>query len=239
MTRKPSVEPEVWLRPFDLEQLRSLVAVAEEGSLSGAVPRLNRSQSALSEQIQKLEAFVGVALLRRGKKGMSLTPAGSRLLVHARDMLAASERALEDVRGIGLMGELRLAVTDYFRPGAIAEILKQLKARYPALKLRVTICKDLIADGECGNGDFDIGLAMRIVDPAEAFLGQTLRREPLIWAAAAGVSFEGSPLPLLVLSDGCALDRYAQRQLDAKREPYSSLIRLPALPGCSRRWWPG
>lgn len=208
------------MRLFDLEQLRSLVAVIEEGSLSGAAPRLNRSQSALSEQIQKLEAFAGVALVQRSKKGMSPTPAGERLLIHARDMLAASEHALEDIRGIRFMGELRFAITDYFRPNAIAEILKRIKGRYPRLRLRVIICRDVTADVDCENESFDIGLSMRTVSEPEGFDAQALRREPLIWTAAADLRFEGGAVPLLVLSDGCALDRYARQRLDAHGMPY-------------------
>lgn len=72
------------MRPFDLEHLRTLVAVSEAGSLSAAAPHLCRSQSAVSEQLAKLEAFTGIALLHRGKRGVSPTPAGERLLRHAR-----------------------------------------------------------------------------------------------------------------------------------------------------------
>lgn len=208
------------MRLFDLDQLRALVAVAEVGSISGAVPRLNRSHSALSEQLQKLEALTGKVLLHRSKKGVSLTPAGERLLAHARDLLIASERALEDVQDVGFKGELRLAITDYFRPGAIAEILKQLKARYPALRLRVTICRDVKGEADCEGKGFDIGLSMRIAEWPDESGANALRQEPLVWTAAAELSLEGDPLPLLVLSDGWALDHYARRRLEEAQVPY-------------------
>lgn len=119
------------MRPFDLELLRAFAVAMESGSLAQAAPKLCRSQSALSEQLRKLEAFTGVTLLERGKKGVRPTPAGERLLVHARDMLALSERALESVRGVTFVGELRLAITDYFLPSSIADLLKKLRVRYP------------------------------------------------------------------------------------------------------------
>jgi len=93
------------MRPFDLDLLRSFTVAMESGSLSEAAPRLCRSQSALSEQLRKLEAFTGVTLLERGKKGVRPTPAGERLMVHARELLALSDRALEDVRGVTFAGE--------------------------------------------------------------------------------------------------------------------------------------
>ncbi|WP_256739814.1 LysR family transcriptional regulator [Pseudomonas sp. K5002] len=104
------------MRPFDLEQLRSFVAILESGSLSAAAPKLCRSQSALSEQLRKLETFTGVTLLERGKKGVSPTPAGERLLAHARELLALSDCVLEDMRGVTLSGELRWPSPTIFCP---------------------------------------------------------------------------------------------------------------------------
>ena len=209
------------MRPFDLEQLRSLVVVAEAGSLSAAAPRLCRSQSALSEQLRKLEEFAGVTLLERSKKGVSPTPAGERLLAHARSLLALSDTAMEDMRGVTLTGELRLAVTDYFRPGAIAEMLRQLRERYPRLRLHVTIQKSLQIERGAGGGDFDIGLSMRILDGRSLPEGIPVRRETLRWIA--GTDFEperGAPLPMLTLPEGCSLQRFVRQVLETNGIPY-------------------
>lgn len=208
------------MRPFDLEQLRSFVTVVEAGSLSAAAPVLCRSQSAVSEQLRKLEEFAGVALLSRGKKGVRPTPAGERLLARARGMLAASQRALEDVRGTILTGELHLAITDYFRPGAIAELLRKLRARYPRLRLHVTIRKSLLIEQEATDGHFDIGLSMRILDGRQLSGGIPVRREALHWVAPAGFQPEDEILPLLVLPDGCQLQRFVRQVLDGNRIPY-------------------
>ncbi|MBP2298748.1 LysR family transcriptional regulator [Azospirillum picis] len=209
------------MQPFDLGQLRTLVTVAEAGSLSAAVPRLFRSQSAISEQLQRLEEFAGVVLLQRGKKGVRPTPAGERLIAHAREMLAASDRALEDMRGMGLAGELHLAVTDYFRPNAIAEMLKRLRVHYPKLRLHVTIRKSLLIEREAQGGDFDIGLSMRILDGRTLPEGIPVRREALAWVAGHEFEFEPrAPLPLLGLPQDCSLQRFVRKLLEAHGVPY-------------------
>jgi DNA-binding transcriptional LysR family regulator len=209
------------VRPFDLEQLRSFVAVAEAGSLSRAAPGLFRSQSALSEQLRKLEEFAGVILLHRGKKGVRPTPAGERLIVHAREILAASDRALEDMRGLDLAGELRLAVTDYFRPTAIAEMLRRLRRRYPKLRLHVAIRKSLQIEWEAQDGDFDIGLSMRIVDGRSLREGIPVRREALMWVAGREFQHEPeAPLPLLGLPQDCSLQRFIRQVLETHEIPY-------------------
>ncbi len=209
------------MRPFDLDQLRSFVTVVEAGSLTAAAPRLNRSQSAVSEQISKLETFAGVVLLQRGKNGVRPTPAGERLMIYARDMLVMSDRAFEDVRGATLQGELRLAVTDYFRPRAITEMLKRLQSRYPQLRLHVTVRKSLQIDRDAGNGEFDIGLSMRILDGRSYPEGIPIRRESLRWVAAAGFKpGDQISLPLLVLPDGCQLQRFIRQVLETHDVPY-------------------
>ncbi|UVK96720.1 LysR family transcriptional regulator [Pseudomonas sp. B21-048] len=211
------------MRPFDLELLRAFAVAMESGSLAEAAPKLCRSQSALSEQLRKLEAFTGVTLLERGKKGVRPTPAGERLLVHTRDMLALSDRALESVRGVTFVGELRLAITDYFLPSSIADLLKKLRVRYPLLRLHVSVRKSMQIESGADSGEFDIGLSMRILDGRSLPEGQPVRREALRWVSVAGFEAEleeNTPLPLLVLPQGCSLQRLARETLEAHEVPY-------------------
>jgi len=211
------------MRPFDLELLRAFAVAMESGSLAQAAPKLCRSQSALSEQLRKLEAFTGVTLLERGKKGVRPTPAGERLLVHTRDMLALSDRALESVRGVTFVGELRLAITDYFLPSSIADLLKTLRVRYPHLRLHVSVRKSMQIESGADSGEFDIGLSMRILDGRSLPEGLPVRREALRWVSVAGFEAEleeNTPLPLLVLPQGCSLQRLARETLEAHEVPY-------------------
>ena len=126
-------------RGFDLTQLRTFVAVAESGSVSAGAERVFLSQSSVSEQLKKLEERAGQPLFVRSKQGVCATPAGNRLLDHARRILAMSEAAFEDLQGRSLDGELRIAITDYYRPHDIARILKTFSEQHPRLKLHVTV----------------------------------------------------------------------------------------------------
>lgn len=211
------------MRRFDLELLNTLSVVADTGSLSAAAVQLHRSQSAVSEQIRKLEVSCGLALFVRGKKGASLTPAGSRLLDHARKLLLLNDTAYRDIQGLSLSGDLRLAITDYFRPTDIARVLKQLGEHYPALRLHVSVYKSAWIRRDAGSGQFDIGVSMRVADPGgnerpaenSELTSVMIRREPLQWVAAP--SFKrapGQPLPLVALPETCSLQRYMLAQLD-------------------------
>lgn len=210
------------MRGFDTDQLRTFVTVADSGSLSAAAPRLFLSQSSVSEQLRKLEERAGVPLLTRGRHGAQPTPAGQRLLAHARRILDLNELALQELRGHALEGELRLAVTDYFRPGEIAGMLRRLRERYPYLRLHVTVMKSAAIDAAAGHDSFDIGLSMRLPGTrGPAARGTVLRREPLAWVAApAEADSLPATLPLVLLPDTCSLHQYVVQRLLRKRVPF-------------------
>jgi len=213
------------MQGFDLEQLRTLVAVADAGSLTAAAPRVYLSQSSVSEQIRKLEERAGQSLLTRSKAGVAPTEAGLRLLGHARRILALSDEAFRDLRGETLQGELRLAVTDYFRPGDLTRLLGRLGERYPQVRLHVTILKSDALRTAYAHGDFDVGLAMNIAganaSDAAAGSGAVLRRESLAWLGATGLRVvRGEPVRLLALPDTCSLHQFTVSLLRRRRVPY-------------------
>jgi DNA-binding transcriptional LysR family regulator len=79
---------------IELRHLRYFAAVAEESSFTAAASRLYVAQQVLSAQIRQLENALGVQLLERTSRGVSLTPAGTAFLDAARDTLASLDRAV-------------------------------------------------------------------------------------------------------------------------------------------------
>jgi len=210
---------------FDLDQLRTLVAVLDAGSLTAAAPKVFLSQSSVSEQMRKLEDRAGQPLLVRGKAGVRATPAGQRLLAHARSILALSDEAYRDMRGVALRGELRLCITDYFRPGDVARLLRRLNEQYPQVRLHVTIMKSGAIEAAYARGEIDVGISM-VIQERGATRGRAdgalLRREPLLWMAAEGeMPPLAEPLPLLALPETCALRQYVERLLSRRGVPYA------------------
>lgn len=211
------------MQGFDLEQLRTLAAVVDAGSLTAAAPRVFLSQSSVSEQIRKLEARAGQSLLTRSKAGVSPTEAGLRLLGYARRILAMSDEAFRDLHGETLQGELRLAVTDYFRPGDLTRLLGRLGESYPRVRLNVGILKSDALRAAYARGDFDVGLAMNIAGVSAAQpRASVIRRESLAWLGATGMRLvRGEPLRLLALPDTCSLHQFTVALLRRRRVPYA------------------
>lgn len=212
------------MQGFDLEQLRTFVAVVEAGSVTGGAPRVALSQSAASEQLRKLEERAGQVLLLRGKSGVTTTSAGDRLLAHARRLLAFSDEAWRDLHGVALQGELRLGITDYFRPAELAGLLARLGKQYPNVRLHVAVRKSDEMEAAYTQGEYDIGVSMRIQGQGASTraAGQLLRQEALRWMAAPGVRpIRGEPLRLVALPDTCSLHQFTVGLLRRRKVAYS------------------
>ncbi|MEX3843381.1 LysR family transcriptional regulator [Paraburkholderia sp. BR10882] len=212
-------------RGFDLAQLRTFIAVTEAGSVSAGAERVFLSQSSVSEQLKKLEERVGQPLFVRSKQGMSATPAGAKLLDHARRIVALCDAAFDDMLGRTLDGEVRIAITDYYRPHDVAEIIRRFAVQHPRLRLHVTVLPSAVIDGSAEDNAYDIGLSLRLVEEGRSTHKSTsIRREKLVWVGATQTLRERPaltpPWPLVLLPATCQLQRRVVRLLDEARMPY-------------------
>lgn len=125
---------------MELRQLRSLVALDEERHFTRAAQRLHIAQPALSQQIAKLEQELGVALVDRTTRRVTLTEAGELLLAHARRILSeetAARAELDELTGLR-RGHLRIGASQAMGPVDLAAILTTFHGRHPAVELSVS-----------------------------------------------------------------------------------------------------
>jgi DNA-binding transcriptional LysR family regulator len=122
-----------------LDQLRILIAVADEGSFSGAARRLGRVQSAISQAVQTLENTLGVALFDRSAKKPVLTEAGRAILMDARQVVARANtlRAHAGAIAGGCEPELALSVDPLFPQPVLIESLKALSVAFPHMPVKL------------------------------------------------------------------------------------------------------
>ncbi|GAB5898020.1 LysR family transcriptional regulator [Mycolicibacterium mageritense] len=139
---------------MDLRELRTFVAVVEEGRFAGAAQRLKLSQPAISHTIGALEKRCGVILLERTSAGVVTTPAGKVLFVEAREVLARYEQAVAVMsRGTGEDQQLRIGIPFGLPAGMPGGALAVLAADFPATAVEVRqLCSaqqiDLLTTGE-------------------------------------------------------------------------------------------
>ncbi|WP_028923277.1 LysR family transcriptional regulator [Pseudonocardia acaciae] len=121
-----------------LRQLEYFVAAADTGTMSGAAEGLLISQSAVSLAIAQLERALGAQLFLRHKaRGLSLTPAGTHLLVEARRLLEHAGELETSVRSLGqeLSGRLTIGSFPTLTPFLMPRILRELPRRHPGVSI--------------------------------------------------------------------------------------------------------
>jgi DNA-binding transcriptional LysR family regulator len=122
-----------------LEDLRALVEFADTGSIAGAAGRLFRTPSAVTRQVQRLEAALGAALLDRSVKPPRLTSLGTRVLEQARDLLQRTE-ALKSLTSSGAEphGLLRIGISFALAEAALIEPVRALTEKYPKVRVQLS-----------------------------------------------------------------------------------------------------
>jgi DNA-binding transcriptional LysR family regulator len=121
-----------------LDDLRALVEFAQAGSIAGAADRLYRTPSAITRQLQRLEAALDAELLDRSVKPPRLNSLGSRVLEQARDLLQRTE-ALKSLasRDAEPHGLLRIGLAHPLAEGTLIEPIRALTDKYPKVRLRL------------------------------------------------------------------------------------------------------
>ena len=186
---------------FDPGWLRSFAAIAQTGSVTRAAERVHRTQSAVSTQLQQLEATVGARLVERSTRALALTAEGERFLPHALQLLALQEQAHAAVRGTEEPAVLRVGFSEYFAPQRLAELLAVLRDAAPGARYELLWSGSAPLERLWAAGEVDLAV---ITSAAPVAGAQLLRREPLAWVAAgAFAAAQRRPVPLVLLGPDC------------------------------------
>jgi len=165
---------------MEFAQLAAVVAVADEGTFTGAAEALGQSQPAVSLAVKRVEQELGVPLFERLSVGVVPTAAGEALLGPARRALAEraiAREAVEEVRGVRA-GHLDVACIPGVSADLVAPLLGRFRRRHPGVTLRVRdpelgeAVEDLVRRGRCEIGFCALpaaaeGLAQQVLDEQE------------------------------------------------------------------------
>lgn len=213
-------------RPFtDSNLLRTFVEIADCGNLTLAASRLNRSQSAISVQIRKLESELKTSLFLREGKGMSLSASGEKLLPAARRVLGELAK-LKPLFEAPLNGKIRVGIPDDFDEGVLERMLADFTQTNPGVEVLATSgCTASFPDA-IRRGDLDIAVCSGPHDvPGETFLEQNP-----VWVASETMTHpQSDPVPLAVINHGCWLGELPKRSLEQQGRPYNIAFECTGL----------
>ena len=202
---------------LDPDLLKAFVAVADHRSFTRAAATLNRTQSAVSMQIKRLEDRLGVDLFNRTKANVDLSSAGEGLLGYARRILTLNEEAVGSLAERKVEGVVRLGVMDDYGTFIVPPLLASFLAGYPRIHVEMETGLTASMPARLGAA-YDLVIAMH---PEGRGAGEFLRREQAVWATGPSRAVEEQePLPVALYPQGCLLRKWAIEALDAAKRPW-------------------
>jgi DNA-binding transcriptional LysR family regulator len=176
----------------DLNELRAFTVAADLGTLGRAAVRLHVSQPSLSKRLAALEAKVGVQLLARSPRGVTLTPAGRRLYRHARPLLETADEVGQVMAGIRETGAVvRLAASHSTFEAFVADMLARAH-RQIAVELvnaNSQVVRALVADGRA---DLGVAASRPGHTPNPGVRERDLAADAIVCAVPPGHAWKGS-----------------------------------------------
>ena len=144
---------------MELKNLRTFLAVVDQGGYQRAAEHLGYAQSTITVQIQQLEEELGVPLFERVGRKMTLTGAGERVLPQARELLLAADRLLERGRGDRVpAGTLRVDMAETLLCYRMQPVIRAFRERAPQVRLVVRDCNCMQIPLNVRAGSCDLGV---------------------------------------------------------------------------------
>ncbi len=180
--------------PLDLDQLQSFCAIADCGSFTEAARRVNKTQSAVSMQIKRLEERLGHALLSRDGRSVSLTQHGEALYSRARKMLKINAEIMDLFNDQEMAGAIRFGVPDDYAVRLLPVILSSFQKTHPKIiiDVRCASSEELLSGMKQGRYDL-----ICFTQGTNREYGELFRTEKMFWVAAqGGQALHTDPLPI-------------------------------------------
>lgn len=193
-----------------IDFLRTFIAVADTKGFTKAGRQVNRSQSAVSMQIKRLEDEVGKPLFDRLGKTVKLTTEGSLLMNYARRIVKEHDDAVMALSKPALKGLVRFGSPEHYTTGVMPTLLARFAASYPDVLVEMHCENSDVIQAAVEKGELDIGLCTQIYEG-----GQVIHHDPVVWIASPEFVLQKDKiLPLAAFEEDCIFRSWALKALD-------------------------
>ncbi|WP_417769132.1 LysR substrate-binding domain-containing protein [Stappia sp.] len=198
---------------LDIDQLRTFLAIAELGSFTKAADAVNKTQSAVSMQMKRLEDRVERPIFVKDGRQSRLTEDGHRLIEFAQRMIRLNDEAMTAFAEPSIVGRVRLGLPDDYAERLLPQVLAAFARLNPAIEIVVQCQGSTLTGDMIERGDLD--LAIVTSGDCVKVHGEVIRREPLHWVAPANMCIHTEDVVRLALGPtSCAWRTQAVSLLD-------------------------
>ncbi|MCI5051834.1 MAG: LysR family transcriptional regulator [Simkaniaceae bacterium] len=205
---------------FDALTLQCFIAVHETGSFTRASHKIGRTQSAISQQITKLENQIGKPLFIRGKT-LTLTSEGEVLLYYAKRIIQLNFEAMDRFKEPELEGEVRFGLPEDFASVFLSEVLTEYATLHPRILLNIECDLTVNLYKRFINQEFDLVL-VKMNRPEDFPNGIDVWSEQLVWVGSHELFEleEHEPVPLVLSPQPCVYRSRALKSLESTKRPW-------------------
>lgn len=214
---------------IDTITLQAFIAVAETGSFTKAAKRVGRTQSAISQQMTKLENLLGKPLLIRSKT-FALTQEGEIFLGYARQIFALHREAIDRFKEPELEGEVRFGLPENFASVYLSEVLADFSRIHPRILLKIECDLTLHLFERFKRKEFDLVL-VKMNRPEDFPNGLDVWSEPLKWVGDASLIDPHKPVPLVLSPQPCVYRASAIQTLEEAGRAWRLVFSSPSYAG--------
>lgn len=203
---------------IDSVSLQCFIAVAETRSFTRAAERVGRTQSALSQQISRLESMLNTKLFIREKK-LVLTAEGEVFLGYARQIFALHREAADRFKEPALVGEVRFGLPENFAYRYLSEVLVDFSRIHPRILLNIECDLTLNLFEKFKKKELDLVL-VKMNRPEDFPNGIDVWSEPLMWVGDSKLIEAGKAVPLVLSPQPCVYRAAAINALESASYPW-------------------
>jgi DNA-binding transcriptional LysR family regulator len=192
---------------LNIDVLRSFISIIDLNGFNKAADKVNRSQSAVSMQMKKLEEMTGHGLFERSGKKYLLTNQGEVLLSYARKIIALNDEAFLALKDSKLKGKAKIGIQIDFAGSPLPKALIEFARKYPDVLMDLKIDTSDILQQQLIAGKLDMAIFLA-QDKSDELQSQVLGTFPLKWIYSPSYNIPSllkTPLPLAVLGPNCKI----------------------------------
>jgi DNA-binding transcriptional LysR family regulator len=195
---------------LQIDFLRTFIALVETKGFTKAGIQVNRSQSAVSMQIKRLEDEIGKKLFDRIGKTVKLTPEGHILIKYAMRIVKAHDDAIRALSKPDLEGFIRFGSPEHYTVGILPRLLALFAVTYPDVLVEMRCENSDVIKAAIDKGELDVGICTQISEG-----GQVIYHDPVVWAADPGFVMQNEKvLSIAVFEADCIFRTWAIEALE-------------------------
>lgn len=204
------------MRSLEIDLLRTFLAISRLQTFAKAADHMHKTQSAITQQMQRLEECVGTPLFIKHGRQKKLTETGMKLVGYARQIIALNDEVITTLASQQHQGTIRMGAPHDIADTILPPILKNIVRTAPQIQLEIRVDRSPFLMDALRNGEIDLTISTRY---DQSLQGIILRHSPTAWICAADYAHDPSqPVPLILADEPSIFRKLALDALEKQKK---------------------